>query len=112
MLILIHMDMLTKEDLNEIGKLIGASQVVLEKKIEESSDKVIAAVGEMLEQNVLPQIDEIRVDLGDVKKDVVGIKATMVTKDYLDEKLGVVRGDMEVKPKDFNRRLTSLESPT
>lgn len=102
------MDMLTKEDLSEIGKLIGDSQAVLEKKIEDSSDKVIAAVGEMLEQNVLPQSE-------DVRQDVAGIKTTMstlVTKDYLDEKLGVLKGDMSAKHKDFDRRLTALESPS
>lgn len=31
-------------------------------------------------------------DVSTLKNDVTGIKATMVTKDYLDEKLGVTRG--------------------
>jgi hypothetical protein len=106
------MDMLTEQDLKEIGKLIGDSQsglqAALEKKIEESSDKVIAAVGEMLEQNVLPQIEEVRQDVAGIKTTM----ATLVTKDYLDEKLGVLKGDMVAKHKDFDRRLTALESPS
>ncbi|MEK7545827.1 MAG: hypothetical protein AAB554_01995 [Patescibacteria group bacterium] len=100
------MGMLTEQDLGQIGKLILDSEGRLEKKIEESSvktaDRVIAAVGEMLEQNVLPQIEEVR-------DDIVGIKATMVTKDYLDEKLGGLKGDMTAKHKEFDRRLTALE---
>lgn len=112
MLLLTHMGMLTKQDLSEIGKLIGDSQTVLqaalEKKIEESSDKIISAVGEMLEQNVLPQIEEVR-------QDVAGIKTTMttlVTKDYLDEKLGGLKGDMAAKHKEYDGRLKALGSPS
>ncbi len=105
MLLLIHMGMLTKRDLGQIGKLIRDSEGRLEKKIEENSDKIISAVGEMLEENVLPQIETVR-------EDVKGIKATMVTKDYLDEKLGGFKGETAAKHKEFDRRLKVLEPRT
>lgn len=107
------MGMLTKQDLSEIGKLIGDSQVVLqtalEKKIEESSEKIIGAVGEMIEQNVMPQFDGVYDRLDKIE---VRLNTEMVTKSYLDEKLGVLSGGMTVKHKDFDRRLTALESPS
>jgi hypothetical protein len=103
------MGMLTKRDLGQIGKLLDTRfdgfEKKIDKKFDESADKIIGAVGEMLEENVLPQIDEVR-------KDVKGIKATMVTKDYLDEKLGGLKGEMTAKHKDFDRRLRALEPKT
>jgi hypothetical protein len=104
------MDMLTKRDLGQIGKLIRESEVRLEKKIGESSDKVISAVGEMLEQNVLPQFDGVYARLDGVEARLTKVEATMVTKDYLDEKLGALRGDTTLEHKALDRRLTALET--
>lgn len=92
MLLFTPMSMLTKQDLNQIGGLIRDSENRLEKKLEKKFDtkleekltkfedrivgRIVADVGEMIEQNVLPQIAEVR-------EDVAIIKATMVTKDHL-----------------------------
>lgn len=40
------------------------------------------------------RIDGLEKDLGILKDDVGTLKATMVTKDYLDDKLGDLKGDM------------------
>lgn len=114
------MGMLTERDLGQIGKLLDTRfdgfEKKIEKKIEESSDtvvdRVVGAIGEMIEQNVLPQFDGVYDRLDRVEGRLTKVEATMVTKDYLDEKLGSLRGDMAVKHKDFDRRLTALESPS
>lgn len=110
------MGMLTQQDLSEIGKLIGDSELRLEKKIErqfeENTDKIIGAVGEMIEQNVLPQFDGVNARLDKVEGRLTKVEAAMVTKDYLDEKLGGLRGDMAAKHKEYDRRLTALGLPS
>lgn len=107
------MAMLTKDDLRQIGEVVDER---LDKKLDEKFlkfedrivNRIIGDVGEMLEQNVLTEIEKVRVGLEDVKTDVAGlkkdvtaIKATMVTKEYLDEKLGGTRGDLIA----YDRRL-------
>ncbi len=39
-------------------------------------------------------VGTLKSDVGSLKKDVASMKALMVTKDYLDDKLGDLRGDM------------------
>jgi len=57
----------------------------LEKKITENvSSRVVSDVGEMLEQNVLPQFDEIR-------RDLRFIRAQMVTRVDLEDRLADFR---------------------
>lgn len=95
------MDMLTQEDLKQIGGVIDEKLVGFEKKMDEKldkkfdekfvkfearivpeivrqvSEKVVADVGEMIEENVLPGFDRL--------------ENTLVSKDYLDDKLADLR---------------------
>jgi arginyl-tRNA synthetase len=58
------MGMLNKEDLRQIGDLFDQKFVVVKKELaEEITARVVAGVGEMIEQNVLPQFDEIREEM-------------------------------------------------
>ena len=62
------MDMLTDKDITRIGE----------------------EVGKVIEDNVLPQLEVI------VEEKLKPIRATMVTKDYLDEKFATVNGKVVV----------------
>lgn len=73
-------------------------------------------------QNVDDQFSAIRAELGYTKTDVgslrsdmatsksgiISIKATMVTKSYLDDKLGALRGDLVLLARKGNRKLEDL----
>lgn len=101
MLLLTHMGMLTRQDLKQIGDLLVQNNRVLKTEI---VTEVVEQVGDMIEQNFLPAVDvlmedklkPIKEDIVGIKKDATGIKATMVTKDYLDEKLGGIKGKINV----------------
>jgi hypothetical protein len=80
------MNMLTPEDLNQIRTLLTENNVVLR-------DGILADVGEMIEQNVLPRFDEMNERFDRLEGRTDRIESTMVTKDYLDEKLGKLRGE-------------------
>jgi hypothetical protein len=68
------------------------------------TDKDIKRIGEevgrVIEDNILPLIDEkieeklgpVNSEIATIKSNITAINATMVTKDYLDEKLGVTNG--------------------
>lgn len=45
---------------------------------------------------LLRETSSIKQEIRDIRQDIRGIKSTMVTKDYLDEKLGDLRGDFTV----------------
>jgi hypothetical protein len=53
-------------------------------------------VGKVLEDNIMPQLDVMHEGIAGLKKEMVSMKAVMVTKDYLDEKLGSVNGKINV----------------
>lgn len=81
--------MLTKEDLGQIREVIHdvVSPIVLasEKRVIKT---VIDAVGEMINDNIVPQLDCIYEDIGELKKDVKVLK----------EDVSVLKQDvMEVK---------------
>lgn len=79
------------------------------------SEKDIRRIGEemgrVLEQNITPQFDAIHEEIGGIKGEIGGLKgeivgiktrltkieATMVTKDYLDDKLADLRGEFRLK---------------
>ncbi len=83
--------MLTKEDLGEIRNIVETS----EKRVAETITKtIITAVGEMIDQNILPQFDELHEEIFGVKKEISEIKqelrtinAKMVTKGGLEDRL-------------------------
>ena len=68
-------DMLSEKDIRRIGE----------------------EVGRVLEQNVTPQFDAIHEEIGGIKTRLTKVEATMVTKDYLDEKLADLRGEFHLK---------------
>lgn len=86
--------MLDANDLRQIGELLVENNKVLKVEIKneivpEIVDQIVGQVGEMLEQNMFPQFDKL-----DAR--ITKIETTMVTKDYLDEKLGKVNGKIAV----------------
>lgn len=74
-------DMLTKNDLKQIGDL-------LDTKLDEKLGDVLEAVN--------TGFSDMQTDIDGLKKDVTTMKAVMVTKDYLDQKLGTVNGKITI----------------
>ncbi len=79
--------MLDQNDLQQIAKIVQDS----EKRVTSS---IISAVGEMVEQQILPRLDHLEQELGRLSKevdilrrDVTRLDSQMVTKEYLDKKL-------------------------
>jgi len=88
-------DMLTQNDLKQIGEVVDERlDLKLDEKLDKKftafearivpeivkqvSDKVVADVGEMIEENVLPEFERL--------------ENTLVSKNYLDDKLADLRG--------------------
>lgn len=97
--------MLTKKDLGQIREVVETSE---KRVIEKITKTIILAVGEMIDQNILPQFDELhekfdglakdvdilKQDVSVLKQDVSEIKyehrtanAKMVTKGGLEDRL-------------------------
>lgn len=53
-------------------------------------------------------VGQLKQDVGQLKQDVTGIKSVMVTKDYLDEKLADLRGDLVVLARKEDTKLKAL----
>jgi tetrahydromethanopterin S-methyltransferase subunit B len=101
------MNMLTPEDLNQIRTLLTDNNVVLRSEIRGNNailrDGILADVGEMIEQNVLPKFDETNSRLDRLESRFDGLESrfdglesrvdTLPDKNYLDEKLGKLRGE-------------------
>jgi hypothetical protein len=100
--------MLTKEDLKEISSIVGdvvhdvvhdvvekrfaIAEVRLENRIsarvtKDVTSNVVSQVGEMLEQNILPQFDKIDERFNSIRQDIQFIKAQMVTRMDLEDRL-------------------------
>jgi len=62
----------------------------------------------VVEQNINPQFEDIRKDISSIKTDIGSIKATMVTKSYLDDKLADLRGDLTVKLRKEDAKVNRL----
>lgn len=71
----------------------------IEKASKNTETKIIEAVGVMVEQNILPQFDSIRTEM-----------SKMVTKDYLDDKLVDLRGDLVILTRKEDTKLRELVS--
>lgn len=103
------MGMLTKEDLKQIGVVMDEKFVGFEKKVDDKFlkfedrvvDRIVGEVGEVIEQNINPQFEAIRTRLD-------GVEATMVTKTYLDEKLGALKGDLIGYDRKLERKTDAL----
>ena len=84
--------MLDKNDIQQIGAIV-------KENIEESNKKltheIVLQVGEMIEQNVLPQIDKLSSDLAEAKSDLTDVKkiiTTLPNRDDLSRGLADVKG--------------------
>ncbi|MFA4830699.1 MAG: hypothetical protein WC862_02370 [Patescibacteria group bacterium] len=60
-----------------------------------STGEILEAINDF-STNVDKRFTKIESDIMVMKSDITTIKSTMVTKDYLDEKLGDLRGDLTV----------------
>lgn len=59
-------------------------------------------------ESVDNRFDEVRGDIEDLQVRTVRIESTMVTKDYLDEKMGDLRGDMTVLIRKEDNKVKAL----
>lgn len=53
-------------------------------------------------------IGTIKSDIGSMKSDIISIKSRMVTKDYLDDKIADLRGDLVLLARKGNTKLSIL----
>lgn len=80
--------MLTKEDLGEIRNIVETS----EKRVAETITKtIILAVGEMIDQNILPQFNELHEEIFGIKQEMRTMNAKMITKGGLEDRLSDFR---------------------
>ena len=76
--------------------------------IDENDLKLIGEeMGRVIEDNLLPQLD-VMIDQK-LEEKLTPIRATMVTKEYLDEKLGAVKGKISVLVDVLHRNRTISE---
>lgn len=83
--------MLNKEDLGQIRAVVHDEVTTSEKRVIKT---IVEAVGEMINDNIVPQLDSIYGDMGELKKDMKDVKqeirtinAKMVTKGVLEDRL-------------------------
>jgi len=58
--------------------------------------------------DVKTEVGSLKTEVGSLKEDVDGIKIRMVTKDYLDDKLADLRGDLVVMTRKGDNKLLTL----
>ncbi len=101
--------MLDDQDIKKIGDIIDEKvRPIVKAEIKASEDRIIVAVGEMLEQNVLPTIDTLGVRLDDMGVRLDDMQKTisnLPNKDYLDAKLADREGDTVVRQKEQNQKV-------
>ena len=74
---------------------------------EASKNEILEAINEF-STHVDQQHESLKSEIGDIKKEVGSIKALMVTKDYLDEKLADLRGDLVVLMRKEDTKVVKL----
>ena len=86
----------------EVSSIVKAEvSSIVKTEIKASEDRIIVAVGEMLEQNVLPTIDILGVRLDDMQKTI----ANLPDKAYLDAKLADREGNTVLRQKTQNQKV-------
>ena len=81
--------MLEKKDFEKIGKVMGEKIFSIEKNLKEEIKKEVEDLAVMTKKS----FDEVGKRFDKMDKEVVKIRATMVTKSYLDDKMADLRGD-------------------
>lgn len=104
----------TKSDLtlvkNEINESISELKELFlsnQREMLEAIHYFAASVDERFKA-VDKQFDEVKSDIKELKTRTVKIESTMVTKDYLDEKLGDLRGDFTVLVRKEDNKMKTL----
>lgn len=115
--------MLEKNDLDQIRGVVREEvSTAINTAVNASESRIITAVGEMLEQNIMPQFDRIyekfdgvdkRFDgvekrLEHVEKSLVNIKSVMVTRDYLEDRLADFKTHLTNSAGKVNRKLVAF----
>jgi len=81
---------------------------------ETSKNEILEAINEFSTNvdnqfhEVKSEIGSIKSEIGSIKSEIVSIKALMVTKDYLDDKLGDLRGDLVVLMRKEDTKMVKL----
>ncbi len=107
--------MLTKEDLGQIREVVRDEVVTSEKRVIKT---IIEAVGEMIDQNILPQFNEIHEEIKELKQDVHILKqdVSVLKQDVQEIKHEmrsmnakmVTKGGLEDRLTDFRLTLSSV----
>lgn len=82
--------MLEKKDFQQIGKIV-----------EESIDNTVR-------KTIKPSFDDVYKRLDGMDKDITHIRTNMATKDFMDEKMADLRGDIVVLLRKEDRKLEAL----
>ncbi len=88
--------MLTKEDLGQIHSIVSDVVVASEKRV---INTIIEAVGEMIDQNILPQFDEIHEEIGGIKQDIKELKQDV---SVLKQDVSVLKQDVSCLKEDVS----------
>ncbi len=76
--------MLEEKDIQQIGQVVE----------ERLMPKIGLEIGKIIEENVIPAIEELRGEVGEIKTEMGKMRAVMVTKSYLDDKLADLEGGL------------------
>lgn len=86
--------MLTKEDLGQIREVVRDEVTTSEKRVIKT---IIEAVGQMIDDNILPQFDEIHVEIKEIKQDIGELKKDV---NELKEDVSVLKQDVKILKQD------------
>ena len=112
--------MLEEKDFKKIGEVIdkrldkrlvkteGKIRKELDQRAQKTEGKIRKEFGEVIEQNIAPVLDNMDKRLGKVEKGLKKVRATMVTKDYFDDRLADLRGDIIILLRKEDRRIEYL----
>ena len=88
--------MLTKEDLGEIRAVVHDEVTTSEKRVIKT---IVEAVGEMIDQNILPQLDDMYGEIKEIKQDVQVLKQDV---QVLKQDVHVLKQDVQVLKQDVH----------
>jgi hypothetical protein len=97
-----------KDEFGNVRKEMKESNNSLFKEMKDESKKIIEGICEFIEQNILPVIDETRDELKREINEINSKMTTMVTIDYLDEKLFDLKGDLIVLMRKEDKKVIRL----
>ena len=99
-----------KEILDAIHSLSGSTDQRFEaadKKFDSMQSEILGTINDFA-TNVQGQFNELKTDVAILKTDVTAMKAVMVDKEYLDDKLGDLKGGLIVIARKEDAKLVAL----